>query len=40
METVRVVNEWFADLNTKNGSDSTITINAVEDLVQVGFLLI
>lgn len=35
METVRVVNEWFADMDTKTNIDSSITIDAVEDLVQV-----
>ncbi|KAJ7668045.1 cytochrome P450 [Mycena rosella] len=35
METVRVANEWFAELDSKAGSDSTITINVLEDLVQV-----
>ncbi|KAJ6570505.1 cytochrome P450 [Mycena vulgaris] len=39
-ETVRVVNEWFAELDTKYGSDSSIIMNAVDDLVQVTLLVI
>ncbi|KAJ7468050.1 cytochrome P450 [Mycena latifolia] len=40
METARVVNEWFTEMNSKAGSDCTITINAVEDLVQVTLLVV
>ncbi|KAJ6582970.1 cytochrome P450 [Mycena vulgaris] len=40
METVRVVNEWFAELETKLSSDSSIILNTVEDLVQVTLLVV
>ncbi|KAJ6472655.1 cytochrome P450 [Mycena vulgaris] len=40
IETVRVVNEWFAELDAKLDSNSSVTINAVEDLVQVTLLVV
>ncbi|KAJ6557995.1 hypothetical protein B0H19DRAFT_125321 [Mycena capillaripes] len=38
METVRVINEWFAEMDTK--TDSYITIDVAKDLVQVALLII
>ncbi|KAJ7774471.1 cytochrome P450 [Mycena maculata] len=40
IETVRVVNEWFADMDTRTDADSFLTIDAVEDLVQLTLLVI
>ncbi|KAJ7118625.1 cytochrome P450 [Mycena crocata] len=40
METVRVINEWFAEMDGKANAESSVTIDAVEDLVQVTLLVI
>ncbi|KAJ7468042.1 cytochrome P450 [Mycena latifolia] len=40
METVRVVNEWFAEMAAKASSDSAITIHADEDFVRVTLLVV
>ncbi|KAJ7468028.1 cytochrome P450 [Mycena latifolia] len=40
METVRVVNEWFAEMNTTLDADAAVTIDAVEDLVKLTLLVV
>ncbi|KAJ7100094.1 cytochrome P450 [Mycena belliarum] len=40
METVRVMNEWFAEMNAKLTPGASVTIDAVEDLVQLTLLVI
>ncbi|KAJ7461743.1 cytochrome P450 [Mycena galericulata] len=40
IETVRVVNEWFADLDTKTSVDGSLDIDAREDFVQLTLLVL
>ncbi|KAJ6557982.1 cytochrome P450 [Mycena capillaripes] len=40
METMRVVNEWFAEMDRKTNTDPFFTIDVVEDLTQVALLIV